>query len=151
MARQYDRAIQQLRNTLEMDPSYELPHLVLGLSYAQKGDFDLAIPELRKAVELSHGTPLMISALANAYARSGNKAEAEKLLTELISASRTRQYVSPYYFAVVYVGLGEHEKAHRLAGKGFRGSLQWPGVSEGGTRTRRPALKPALCRPTTKT
>src|SRR5579864_8753606 len=110
MARQYDRAIQQLRNTLEMDPSYELPHLVLGLSYAQKGDFDLAIPEVRKAVELSHGTPLMISALANAYARSGNKVEAEKLLTELVSQSK-KQYVSPYYFAVVYVGLGEHERA----------------------------------------
>ncbi len=118
MARQYDRAIQQLRNTLEMDPSYELPHLVLGLSYAQKGDFDLAIPELRKAVELSHGTPLMISALANAYARSGNKAEAEKLLTELISRSN-KQYVSPYYFAVVYVGLGEHEKALDCLEKAF--------------------------------
>jgi TolB-like protein/Tfp pilus assembly protein PilF len=118
MARQYDRAIQQLRNTLEMDPSYELPHLVLGLSYAQKGDFDLAIPELRKAAELSHGTPLMISALANAYARSGNKAEAEKLLTELISLSN-KQYVSPYYFAVVYVGLGEHEKALDCLEKAF--------------------------------
>jgi TolB-like protein/DNA-binding winged helix-turn-helix (wHTH) protein/Tfp pilus assembly protein PilF len=110
MARQYDRAIQQLRNTLEMDPSYELPHLVLGLSYAQKGDFGLALPELRKAVELSHRTPLMISALANAYARSGNKAEAERLLSDLISESK-RQYVSPYYFAVVYVGLGQTDKA----------------------------------------
>jgi TolB-like protein/DNA-binding winged helix-turn-helix (wHTH) protein/Tfp pilus assembly protein PilF len=110
MARQYDRAIQQLRNTLEMDPSYELPHLVLGLSYSQKGDFGLAIPELRKAVDLSHGTPLMVSALANVYARSGNKAEAEKLLADLFSESK-KQYVSPYYFAVVYVGLGEREKA----------------------------------------
>jgi Tfp pilus assembly protein PilF len=110
MARQYDRAIQQLRNTLEMDPSYELPHLVLGLSYSQKGDFGLAIPELRKAVDLSHGTPLMVSALANVYARSGNKAEAEKLLADLVSESK-KQYVSPYYFAVVYVGLGEREKA----------------------------------------
>ena len=110
MARQYERAIQQLRNTLEMDPSYELPHLVLGMSYAKKGDFGLAIPELRKAVELSHGTPLMTSALANAYARSGNKAEAERLLADL-SAESKRQYVSPYYFAVVYVGLGKPEEA----------------------------------------
>src|SRR5579863_4294099 len=118
MARQYDRAIQQLRNTLEMDPSYELPHLVLGLSYAQKGDFDLAIPELRKAAELSHGTPLMISALANAYARSGNKAEAERLLADLISESK-RQYVSPYYLAVVYVGLGKPEEAIDCLEKAF--------------------------------
>ena len=118
MARQYDRAIQQLRNTLEMDPSYELPHLVLGLSYAQKGDFGLAIPELRKAVELSHGTALMTSALANVYARSGNKAEAERLLGDLISESK-RQYVSPYYFAVVYVGLGKPEEAINWLEKAF--------------------------------
>ena len=118
MARQYPRAIQQLRNTSEMDPSYELPHLVLGLSYAQKGDYGLAIPELRKAADLSHGTPLMISALANVYARSGNKPEAEKLLAELILQSK-RQYVSPYYFAVVYVGLGEREKAMDWLEKAF--------------------------------
>lgn len=118
MARQYDRAIQQLRNTLEMDPSYELPHLVLGLSYAQKGDFGLAIPELRKAVELSHGTPLMTSALANVYARSGNKADAEKLLADLSSESK-KQYVSPYYFAVVYVGLGRQEDAINWLDKAF--------------------------------
>jgi Tfp pilus assembly protein PilF len=118
MARQYDRAIQQLRNTLEMDPSYELPHLVLGLSYAQKGNFDLAIPELRKAVELSHGTPLMTSALANAYARSGNKAEAEKLLAGLIAESK-KQYVSPYYLAVVYVGLGKQGEALDCLEKAF--------------------------------
>jgi TolB-like protein/DNA-binding winged helix-turn-helix (wHTH) protein/Tfp pilus assembly protein PilF len=110
LARQYDRAIEQLRNTLEMDSSYELPHLVLGLSYAQKGNFASAIGELRKAVELSHGTPLMLSALANVYARSGNKAEAESLLGSLVSQSR-RNYVSPFYFAVVYAGLGENDKA----------------------------------------
>ncbi len=118
LARQYDRAIQQLRNTLEMDPSYELPHLVLGMSYAKKGDYDLAIPELQKAVELAHGTPLMKSALANAYARSGNKAEAEKILVDL-SAESKRQYVSPYYFAVVYVGLGKSEEAISWLDKAF--------------------------------
>jgi TolB-like protein/DNA-binding winged helix-turn-helix (wHTH) protein/Tfp pilus assembly protein PilF len=110
LARQYDRAIQQLRNTLEMDSSYELPHLVLGLAYVQKGDLALAIPELRKAVDLAHGTPLMVSALANAYARMGNKPEAERLFATLVIQSK-KNYVSPYYFAVVHLGLGEQEKA----------------------------------------
>ncbi len=118
MARQYDRAIEQLRNTLEMDPSYELPHLVLGQAYEQKGAFALAIPELRKAVDLSHGTPLMVSALAHAYAREGNQDEAEKLLTNLVRYSN-KQYVSPYYFAVVYVGLGENEKAMEWLERAF--------------------------------
>ena len=110
MARQYDRAIKQLQDTLEMDPSYELPYLVVGQAYEQKGDFTSAITELRKAVELSHGTPLMVSALAHAYARAGDKSEAEKLLAELVAESK-KQYVSPYYLAVVYVGLGQDQQA----------------------------------------
>jgi TolB-like protein/DNA-binding winged helix-turn-helix (wHTH) protein/Tfp pilus assembly protein PilF len=110
MARQYDRAIEQLNNTLEMDPSYELPYLALGQAYEQNGDFTHAITVLHKAVDVSHGAPLMISALAHAYASSGNKTEAEKLLSQMTLQSKT-QYVSPYYFAIVYVGLGENEKA----------------------------------------
>ena len=119
LARQYDRAIVQLRNTLEMDPSYELPHLILGRAYEEKGSFDLAIPELRKAVDLSHGTPLMVSALAHAYARSGQRTEAQQLLTQLEVASK-RQYVSPYYTAIVYVGLGEKEQALSFLEKAFQ-------------------------------
>ncbi len=116
LARQYDRAIVQLRNTLEMDPSYELPHLILGQAYEEKGAFDLAIPELRKAVDLSHGTPLMLSALAHAYARAGQRKEAQQLLSQLEAAGR-RQYVSPYYLAIVHVGLGEKEQALSLLQK----------------------------------
>jgi TolB-like protein/DNA-binding winged helix-turn-helix (wHTH) protein len=118
MARQYDRAIEQLRNTLEMDPSYELPHLVAGQAYEQKGDFERAISELRKAVELSHGTPLMVSALAHAYAGSGNRVEAERLLAELNAESK-KEYVSPYYLAIVYVGLGERERAMEWLEKAY--------------------------------
>jgi TolB-like protein/DNA-binding winged helix-turn-helix (wHTH) protein/Flp pilus assembly protein TadD len=118
LARQYDRAITQLRNTLEMDPSYELPHLVLGQAYEEKGTFDLAIPELQKAVELSHGTPLMIAALAHGFARSGNRAEAQRLLTQLELAAK-HDYVSPYYFAIVCLGLGKNEQALAFLDKAF--------------------------------
>jgi len=118
MARQYDAAITQLKDTLEMDPSYELPHLVAGQAYEQKGNYALAIPELRKAVELSRGTPLMVSALAHAYARSGNRAEAEKLLAQL-QAKSMNHYVSPYYFAIVCVGLGRTEEALDWLEKAF--------------------------------
>jgi TolB-like protein/DNA-binding winged helix-turn-helix (wHTH) protein/Tfp pilus assembly protein PilF len=118
MARQYDRAIAQLRDTLEMDPTYELPHLVVGQAYEQKGDYAQAITELKKAVELSHGTPLMLSALAHAYGQSGNRMEAERLLTELHTMSKT-QYVSPYYFAIVCVGLGNSNQALDWLEKAF--------------------------------
>ena len=110
LARQYDRSIEQLRNTLEMDPTYELPHLLLGRAYQQKGDFTRALPEFQKAVELSHNTPLMVSALARANALSGNREQAEKLFAELMAKSK-REYVSPFYIAMINAGLGRTELA----------------------------------------
>jgi TolB-like protein/DNA-binding winged helix-turn-helix (wHTH) protein/Tfp pilus assembly protein PilF len=118
LARQYDRAIEQLRNTLEMDPSYEWARLVLGQAYEQKGEFALAISELRKAADLSHDSPLMVSALAHAYALSGNPAEAQKLLAQLSAASKTK-YVSPFYIAIVYAGLGQNDLAMDWLNKAY--------------------------------
>lgn len=110
LAREYDRSIAQLRDTLEMDPNYEWAHLTLGQAFEQKREFNLAIEELQKAVQLSHSSPLTISALAHAYALSGNHTEAAKLLADLQARSKT-QYVSPYYVAVAYLGLGKNEMA----------------------------------------
>src|SRR5216684_175173 len=118
LARQYDRSIAQLRDTLEMDPNYEWAHLILGQAYEQKGEFNLALAELKKAVELSRNSPLMVSALAHAYAVQGNTAEAQKLLAQLMTQSRT-QYVSPYYIAVVYLGLGKNAIAMNWLDKAF--------------------------------
>ena len=118
LARQYDRSIAQLRGTLEMDPSYEWAHLILGQAYEQKGEYGLALNELRKAVELSHNSPLMVSALAHAYAVSGNQPEAQTLLAQLMTQSR-KQYVSPYYVAVVYLGLSKNDVAMTWLEKAF--------------------------------
>jgi TolB-like protein/DNA-binding winged helix-turn-helix (wHTH) protein/Tfp pilus assembly protein PilF len=118
LSRQYDRSIAQLQDTLEMDPSYEWAHLILGQAYEQKGAFDLALSELRKAVALSHDSPLMVSALAHAYAISGNPAEAQKLLTQLFAQSRT-VYVSPYYLGIVYLALGKNDLAMNWLEKAF--------------------------------
>jgi TolB-like protein/DNA-binding winged helix-turn-helix (wHTH) protein len=110
LARQYDRSIAQLKDTLEMDPAYEWAHLILGQAYEQKGAFDLALPELLKAVELSHNSPLMVSALAHAYALSGNPAEAQQLLNHL-HAQSGKMYVSPYYIGIVYLALRKNDLA----------------------------------------
>src|SRR5258708_25846441 len=63
LAREYDRSIAQLRDTLEMDPSYEWAHLTLGQAYEQKGQYDLALEELRRAVRNSPHIPFLSSPL----------------------------------------------------------------------------------------
>jgi TolB-like protein/DNA-binding winged helix-turn-helix (wHTH) protein/Tfp pilus assembly protein PilF len=118
LAREYDRAIAQLRDTLEMDPASEWAHLNLGQAYEQKGQFGMATEELQKALELSHSSPLTLSALAHAEALSGNHAGANKLLVQLEALSK-KQYVSPYYVAIVYLGLGKNEVAMNWLEKAY--------------------------------
>ncbi len=110
MARQYDQAISQLRNTLEMDPNFALPRMVLGQAYEQKGMYPQAIAELQKAAAVSRDSPPMLGSLGHAYGVAGNKAEAAKILAQMIEQSK-KQYVSPFYISIVYAGLHENEKA----------------------------------------
>jgi TolB-like protein/DNA-binding winged helix-turn-helix (wHTH) protein/Tfp pilus assembly protein PilF len=110
LAREYDQAIEQLRNTIDMDPDFVLPHLVLGQAYEQKKMYDQAITELRRAVDISQSSAPAIAALARAYAVSGRTTEARKLLDQLMEQSK-RRYVSPFYVAIVYAGLGENDQA----------------------------------------
>jgi TolB-like protein/DNA-binding winged helix-turn-helix (wHTH) protein/Tfp pilus assembly protein PilF len=110
MARQYDQAIEQLQNTLDMDPNFALPRMVLGEAYEQKGSYQQAIPELQKAASISHDSPLMLGALGHAYGVSGRSNEAETILSQLMEESK-KQYVSPFYVAIVYAGQGENDKA----------------------------------------
>jgi hypothetical protein len=52
----------------------------------------------------------MLGALGYAYGASGNRSEAEKVLAKLMEQSK-KQYVSPFYVAIVYLGLAENDKA----------------------------------------
>jgi TolB-like protein/DNA-binding winged helix-turn-helix (wHTH) protein len=111
MAHQYNAAIVQLRNTLDMDPAFALPRMVLGQTYEELGSYDPAIAELQKAVVNSHNSPMMLGALGHAYAVAGKRADAERILNQMIEQSREKKYVSPFYLASVYAGLKENEKA----------------------------------------
>ncbi len=109
MAGQYDQAIAQLNNAIEMDPSFVLAHIVLGQTFEQKGLYPQAIAELQKAAAMSHDIPPVVAALGHVYAVSGKRAEALNLLRDLKLRSQN-QYVSPFYLAVLYAGLGDHHE-----------------------------------------
>jgi tetratricopeptide (TPR) repeat protein len=50
--RQYDRALDQLAKTLELDPNYALAHWYRGLAYEQKKLYPEALREMRNAKDL---------------------------------------------------------------------------------------------------
>ncbi len=111
LARRYDEAIAQQRKTLEMDPGFYYAHFILGEALAAKGAFEQAIEEYRKAHALDDD-PWVLGLLGHAYASSGNKTEALKILDQLKELS-TQRYVSAYSFAILYLGLGDKQEALR--------------------------------------
>jgi TolB-like protein/class 3 adenylate cyclase/Flp pilus assembly protein TadD len=108
-ARQYDKAIELLRKTLEMDPRFYYAQWRLGQALQLKGRLNEAIAEYRKAVELNND-PSVLALLGQAYARAGQREEAQRILARLGEEAKSR-YVHAYSFALMYLALGDKEHA----------------------------------------
>jgi DNA-binding winged helix-turn-helix (wHTH) protein/TolB-like protein/Tfp pilus assembly protein PilF len=121
-AGRYDEAIEHCKKLLDVDPTFFPARRYLGLVYEQKGMYKEAIAEFQQAAKLS-GSPLMMSLLAHAYAVSGNRAEAQRLLGEL--GKQKQRYVSPYTVATIYAGLGEKDQAFKWLEKAFEERDIW--------------------------
>jgi TolB-like protein/DNA-binding winged helix-turn-helix (wHTH) protein/Flp pilus assembly protein TadD len=104
-ARQYDRAIEQLRKTLEMDPNFVQARFWLAVSYAQKGMFREAIADLQGVWQLDD-TKVTLSVLGMVYGLSGQREKAQEVLAELKQLAGQR-YIDPLCMVTVSLGLGE--------------------------------------------
>jgi TolB-like protein/DNA-binding winged helix-turn-helix (wHTH) protein/Tfp pilus assembly protein PilF len=118
LARQYDRAIEGFKEALVLNPNYDWGHRGLGVALRQKGDYEAALTELQRAVELNR-SDRQLSELGHAYAVAGRRSEALKIVEEL-EARRTKQrYGSPVRIARVYAGLGEKDRAFALLNQAY--------------------------------
>jgi TolB-like protein/DNA-binding winged helix-turn-helix (wHTH) protein/Flp pilus assembly protein TadD len=107
---QYDLIIENNQKKLELDPNFPHAYMRLGRAYALKGMYRDAIAAYQKARDLSGEAPGALCGLGYTYGISGKRAEALRVLGELKGLSKSK-YVSPYYIAKVYVGLGEKDLA----------------------------------------
>jgi DNA-binding winged helix-turn-helix (wHTH) protein/TolB-like protein len=103
-ARQYDRAIEQARRTLDMDPAFPLARRVLGWALQERGQYETALVELRR-IHPEQGPGF----LGHLYATAGQPAQARRILAEI--RDRSPKYGSTYEVALVYAGLGDTERA----------------------------------------
>jgi TolB-like protein/DNA-binding winged helix-turn-helix (wHTH) protein/Flp pilus assembly protein TadD len=126
LAHSYDESIRQSRKTIEMDPNFAMAHNQLGQAYLQQHMYKEATVELQKAVQLSAGSPTCIANLARAYALSGQRNAAVKLLSDLKTSS-TPGYSHASEIAVIYVSLGDTDEAMNWLEKGYAERFN-PGV-----------------------
>lgn len=115
LAGQNEKAIEQGTRILVLDPNAFPALRYRGLAYEQEGRYREAIGDFQKGVKLS-GSPLMLALLGHAYAASGQKAAAHKVIRELHGLQGHR-YVSPYTIAAIHAGLGEKDQAFKWLDK----------------------------------
>jgi serine/threonine-protein kinase len=107
--REYGPAIDQLRSTLELEPTFEHARRGLAVALAQLGRFEEALP-------LTSDLPTFKAWIC---ATAGNRAEARRILDGLVERSR-REYVGGYELAIIHAALGERDLAFRQLERSYQ-------------------------------
>lgn len=124
VARDFQGASEQSWKVLALEPKYGAAQHTLGLAYAHMGLTEDAIVELTNARTCSGDQPAVLAALAYVHAAARESQLAAGLLGELETLSH-RRYVSPYWLALVYTGLGDSSRALDLLGTAYRERDVW--------------------------
>jgi serine/threonine-protein kinase len=116
--KQNDKAIRIFSLILQDDPVNRSAAYMLGLTYIQKGSYQDAAKLFEKFYENDH---LYFAApLGYTYGRLNRKADAQRILGELEELSENGEVIPPQEKAIIYLGLGDKEKAIEL----FRSSCK---------------------------
>jgi eukaryotic-like serine/threonine-protein kinase len=118
VARDHERAVEQLRKSLELDPNFWVTYWNMGEALIALGQYREAIADLQKAVELSGGNTGALAVLGYAYAVAGERSKADQVLQELTNLAKHR-YISPMDMAYVEIGLGNKDQAFAWMEKAY--------------------------------
>jgi DNA-binding winged helix-turn-helix (wHTH) protein/Tfp pilus assembly protein PilF len=124
MARDFAGAAEQAWKTLAIESRYAAAQHVLGLAYEQLGLIEEALVELGNARTCSGDQPATLAALAHLHAAAGKPKEASEMLEALHRLAQYR-YVSPYWYAIAYAGLGDDETVREWLAKAFAERDVW--------------------------
>jgi tetratricopeptide (TPR) repeat protein len=118
-ARQYDEAEQQCLKSLEIYPNFFLGYRRLGMIYTEKLMYEEAEAQLKRSLDLSPDNSETMSALGYNYSAWGRIDDARRVLDDLAELAE-REYVSPYSYARIYLGLGKIEEAFEWLEKAYQ-------------------------------
>jgi TolB-like protein/DNA-binding winged helix-turn-helix (wHTH) protein/Flp pilus assembly protein TadD len=116
-ARQYDRAIEQFRAVLAMEPNFGRAHMVV-YPYVEKGMFPEALAEIAEW-RRSDGSPAS-GVEAYVYARWGKQQQAERALAQSKLESLHQPEVATFVVMEAYVATGNKNQALAMLEKMYR-------------------------------
>jgi tetratricopeptide (TPR) repeat protein len=121
---EYDRAMSEANKALELNPKRISSLQWLAMCYEQKGLYPEAIATFERARQVED-TPELRAFQAHTVALSGNRDEALRVIAELKGIPKQERYVSPFYIALIYVGLGEKDQALIWLEKAYQDRSWW--------------------------
>lgn len=113
-ARDYPRAVEELKKSIELFPEHTGNYIRIARVYCQTGNYKEAIESILPYAKQPEFGPM----LAHAYAISGNKDKAQEILGNILK-NLSQQYFSPSYIAEVYIALGDRKQAFFWLEKAF--------------------------------
>jgi len=126
-AGRHDLAIEQFRKTREMDPTHAQTHDLLADAFVAKGEYASALESRRTQFRhegmLDEADALGQDGSEHGY-RTAMRGVHARYLGILEETART-EYVSPIEFALVYVALGDTERAFAMLDKAFGERAPW--------------------------
>jgi tetratricopeptide (TPR) repeat protein len=117
-ARQFDNAITYNQLSLVHDPSYGVALINLARAYEQKGMYAEALGAYHTILAAAPDDPGLLALSAHVHAVSGSPGLARTTVARL-QQMRARRYVPAVYIALVYVGLGDRDKAFEWLEKAY--------------------------------
>jgi len=125
---QYDKAIDECRRYLEMNPNSVVAQDYLVHLHVQNGLFEKAAEDARRLVDISERKAEATAHLAYVSAASGKTQEAKKLFEASMKDS-TLGYSNPTIFITVYSILGDQDNAFLWAEKALEsGKIAFPSL-----------------------
>ncbi|SPF56639.1 Serine/threonine protein kinase with TPR repeats [Candidatus Sulfopaludibacter sp. SbA4] len=122
-ARRYDDAVAETRRAMDLTPESWSSYFILGQIYAQQGRFAEAIAMQQKAREKPGGLQAL-SELARDYTLAGRAEEGHQAMTDLLAGAK-REYLSKYFIAKAYAGIGGKEQALAQLEQAYQARSCW--------------------------
>ncbi|HVE55937.1 MAG TPA: winged helix-turn-helix domain-containing protein [Pyrinomonadaceae bacterium] len=115
-SQQFEKALETTEKVLQMDANFLIAQHYRARALFFLGRREEAFEIYRKVIAVSNGSAYFKADLGCLYGIAGQKAEARKILAELVETAKSKP-VSPYYFAIIYIGLNERARAFEFLRK----------------------------------